>query len=314
MRLERAGVELLLAGALGRLRLVLPSGARRAAQALDVTLAGVRSSLWPDVAWRASSLTNTGFPVELSWSSRDQAVRWTAEPTGPEVPELERLRAAQAILRRLGVEAEAPEWLARRPVEGKGHQFGAWLGGRHDDSGDRYKLYVELAGMRPPDALLGAAGGALPARTTWRMAGVNAGEDSVELYARLHRPELWEIARLLSVAGIFAEPLVSLTAELTGRGQREQLLPGTAGLSLVASQGRLVAAACFVHAGPLLGDDGAVRRVIDRVAERHGWDTSVYDAILGPSRAARTGPGRHGMIGVGVGRDGAAWLQVGMRP
>lgn len=67
-----------LDAALTRLRPVVPHAARQARKALGAALDGMRRSRWPEVAWKASSLTNTGFPVEMSWSSRDSSVRWTS--------------------------------------------------------------------------------------------------------------------------------------------------------------------------------------------------------------------------------------------
>lgn len=296
-----------LAGVLSRLRRVAPQAASRAERALSAALAATRASRWPEVAWSASNLTNTGFPVEWSWSSRDVSLRWTAETAAPETPEHERLECARRVLRELGVEVDVPAWLP--PPPGTGLRFGAWLGGRHGESGDRYKLYVEVTDAQVPRQL---AGDAVPSRTIWRMAGLDAGAGVLELYGKLVRPEVWEIERLFAAHGLDAGPAIALARQLTPWRDDDVPLSRTAGLSLALNGDRVVAAALLVHASPLLGGDEAVARKLRALAARHRWDTTLYDAILGDDTLQH--PGRHGMFALGAGADGTTWMQIGLRP
>jgi hypothetical protein len=294
-----------------RLRPVAPRATRRAGKALGATLAATRHSRWPEVAWKASRLTNTGYPVEMSWSSRDSSVRWTAEAAGPDTPESDRLSAALDVLGGLGVNTDVPDWLVPQP--GRQLRFGAWIGGRHDGERDRYKLYVDMADTELPVELLRPSVlHAIPSRTVWRMAGVDAGAGTVELYGRLQKPEIWEIERLLIRCGMDASAVISLATQLTGQPCDDYLLPGTAGLSLAMLDGRLIAAGFFVQAGPLFGSDAAVSRKLRELAGRYGWDMAIYEAVLG--NGGGEGAGRHGMIGFGVAADGRPWMQVGLRP
>jgi hypothetical protein len=300
-----------LDAALTRLRPLAPGAVSRAGKALGAALAATRRSRWPERAWRTSSLTSTGFPVELSWSSRDPAVRWTAEASGPETPGPRRLASALAVLRGLGVEADVPDWLTPQPDSQL--RFGAWVGGRHDGERDRYKLYVDMAERALPAELLRPSIlRSIPARTDWRMAGIDPGTGMVELYGRLPRPEIWEAERLLIRCGLDPAAVVDLAARLTGLPCEDYLLPGDAGFNLAVMDGRLLAAGFFVHAGPLLGDDALVACKIRDLAQRHGWDTGIYEAVLGDGGADTSG--RHGMIGFGVATDGNPWMQVGLRP
>lgn len=296
-----------LAEVLSRLRRVAPRAAPRADHALSAALAATRASCWPEVAWSASNLTNTGFPVEWSWSSRDAALRWTAETAAPETPEHDRLECALRVLRELGVEAEVPPWLL--PPRDAGLRFGAWLGGRHDDSGDRYKLYVEVTDAAVPRKL---ADDAIPPRTVWRMAGLDPREGVLELYGKLDKPEVWEIERLLAAHGLDAGPVIELARQLTPWRDDDVPLSRTAGLSLALTGNRVVAAALLVHASPLLGGDETVAHKLRALAVQHRWDTTVYDAILGDDTLQQ--PGRHGLFGLGVGADGGTWMQIGLRP
>lgn len=300
-----------LDAAFTRLRPVAPAAVRRAGRALGATLSSMRKSRWPEIAWRTSRLTNTGYPVEMSWSSRDASVRWTSEASGPDTPEAERLQSALRVLSELGVSTEVPDWLVPHP--GQQLRFGAWVGGRHDGDRDRYKLYVDMAGVElPADLLRPSVLHAIPSRVTWRMAGVDGGAGTVELYGRVQRPEIWEIERLLIRCGLDASAVIGLASHLTGRPCDEYLLPGTAGISLTTHGGRLVAAGFFVQAGPLLGGDETVSRRLRELATRYGWDTAIYDAVLG--NGAPDTSGRHGMVGFGVAEDGRPWIQVGLRP
>ena len=65
--------------------------AARASQSLDLILEGVLRSSWPEVAWEFSRLTGRGFPLELTFSSAGEEIRYAAEVAGPEFPEVERL-------------------------------------------------------------------------------------------------------------------------------------------------------------------------------------------------------------------------------
>lgn len=289
-----------------------PQAVRSARKALSAALASTERSCWPEIAWRASSLTNTGFPVELSWSSRDTSVRWTAEATGPETPEAERLNAAISVMRDLGSDINTvPDWLTPQP--GQRLRFGAWVGGRHDANEDRYKLYVDLSGTELPTWLLPPTiQHALPSRIVWRMAGVYAETGVVELYSRLAKPKIWEIEWLLIHSGLDSTAIIDLASRLTNRPYDDYLLSGTAGFSLTILDGRLHAAGCFVNSSSLLGNDSAVAGKIRELAHHYGWNTQIYEAILGNGEPEK--PGRHGMIGVGITADGNPWMQVGLRP
>jgi hypothetical protein len=297
--------------AFARLRPLAPHAVRRALRGLGAALEGLRRSCWPEIAWRASGLTNTGYPVELSWSSRDDALRWTAEAAGPETPEAARLSSAVDVLAGLGVAIGLPDWLVRHP--GRRPRFGAWIGGRHEAARDRYKLYIDMAGYDLPAHLVRLLSQwAVPMRIRWRMAGLDAAGGGMELYGRLQRPEIWEVERLLSRCGGDASTVIDLAAVLSGSSGSEYLLPGTAGLSLATMVGGRHAVSFFVQAGPLIGGDAAIARKIRQLARRHGWDTAIYEALLGDGAPGR--PGRHGIIGFGAAAQGVPWMQVGLRP
>lgn len=218
--------------------------------------------------------------------------------------------AALRALERLGIAADVPGWLT--PSPDRTLRFGAWLGGRHDASGDRYKLYIDLAGIHELESLQADLLRRIPSRIVWRMAGVDPKAGVSELYGRLLRPKIWEIERLLAGCELDADPVLAMAGRLTGRAPDGLVLTGAAGISLAFGEGRVVAAGCFIQSGSRLGGDPSVARRVYRVAAEHGWSTKVYDAVLGQVTSSR--PGRHGMIGFGVSAGGDPWLQVGLRP
>lgn len=297
---------------LSRLRPVMPGAVERADRALGTVLAGICQSSWPEIAWRASSLTNTGYPVEFSWSSRDASVRWVAEVAGPEVSGCGKIALALQILH--GFEGHSSCFSHLLPQPSQPLRFGAWIGGRHDGRHDRYKLYLDAANgsvakqFLPPGVLH-----SVPSRTIWRMLGLDADQGTIELYGRLAKPEVWEMERLMVHCGFSPDPVMDFSLRLTGRPRDDFLLPGTAGISLTVRDGLLLAAGFFVHSGPLIGNTNAVSTRIRELARHHGWNTDIYDAMLGSDPPEKK-PGRHGMIGFGVAADSKPWMQIGLRP
>ena len=89
----RAGdpISRTLAGA-GR---VVPRAAAQARVVLNRVSADLAASAWPEMAFRFSSLTNTGFPVEFAWSSRDPSLRFAFEVAPAETPDENRLSKTQ---------------------------------------------------------------------------------------------------------------------------------------------------------------------------------------------------------------------------
>ena len=167
-----------VARALDRVEPILPVETARARTSLSDALAPITRSVWPEISHRLSLLTNTGIPVEFSWSSRHTALRWTTEVAGPETPKEDRLGIAGRLA---GVDTA---WLAAIQA-GRHLRYGAWLGGRHDgetDETDEFKVYGELPTGAP--APLPVSHPALDALDLeWRIGGM-AQNGTIELYGR----------------------------------------------------------------------------------------------------------------------------------
>ncbi|MDO8364282.1 MAG: hypothetical protein Q7V88_15430 [Actinomycetota bacterium] len=251
---------------------------------------------WPSVAWRWSRLTPTWFPVELSVAAGSATSRYACEVGPPEMPASHRLAHTMRLLHdwgRIGDDAPAPlaaaAWRRRRSVHDSPMQWGAWIGGRHDDSGDRFKVYVEV----PPGercevvAEVGAwladrAGQGLPGTPT--MMGIDLSGGRCEWYLEPGRIDRDDVRR-------FAGPAtLALLDELAGRAW----YPTDTAFSLAGRRGEQPVATVIVGANRLLGDDSKVAERLRLVADRHGLHWGAYDAL----RVASAGRRAHCLLAV----------------
>jgi len=294
-----AGLPAPVAATLQRLRAVLPAQAEQAQARLARTLAPLAASRWPEVAWGFSSLTNTGLPVEFAWTSREAAVRWTAEVAEPEADDAARLqRAAQA----LDWDGDLQPWIEHQ--RGARLKFGAWASARHGED-FAAKLYADLPAGRLPPQWRGRHRVFDSTLLFWRMCGINP-DGSVECYARANELDL-------AALGALARATLGDEAALLQRLQRvlpADDLPRPSGISLALSaQGQVRALTWFTFAKAIFRDDAEVERRLR--AQGEGRSAQVYAALAaGPA----DGRWRHGMIGVGADIAGNAWVQCGVRP
>ncbi|MDH5346284.1 MAG: hypothetical protein OEW13_00130 [Nitrospira sp.] len=297
---------------LARAKHVVPNACARARDILGNVLDTLTASIWPDIAFRFSSLTNTGYPVEFAWSSRDPSLRFTFEAAPAEMPDHHRLPKALATLAEWGVDRfHAAHELQSMQISTQ-LKFGAWIGVRCSENDTTYKLYVELPpglcttswaqsvldnsslSLRIPDAV-------------WRMAGFNpAGE--IELYARTGNLESVTLRSL--VRQLDGNPAIFL--ELVERLVRQPELPATSGISLAFDTGGAFAGlTLFAFAKHLCSSDAQVHDALLALAKPNDYDTDLYEAL---SAGKDDGHWRHGMLGFGFQRHTGTWIQAGLRP
>lgn len=286
-----------VARALDRVEPILPVETARARQQLADVLAPITQSVWPEISHRLSLLTNTGIPVEFSWSTRHTALRWTAEVAGPEVPKADRLAIAS------GLAAVDAGWLDEMQA-GRHLRYGAWLGGRHEDDTDELKVYGELptgvsslAPVRHPvlDGL----------DLEWRIAGV-ASNGTIELYGRGNIDRA-VIDRCERVAFGTTGALPHAVVELLGRPE----LPRPALLSVaIDSDGGVEALTWFGFAERLFpGHDESVVAL-----ERCCSDEPGRELLRALAGGADDGRWRIGLIGARLGAAGSTSAQAAIRP
>ena len=296
------------------------ASARRARSVLRTLSEGFPGDAGQGGVWCASGLTGDGFPLELAFTTADGALRWTFDPgvvaRGPK----RRLETTMAGLRHLGWTMD-PDLMdcALRLQEGRTEGFGGYVGGRHDNAGDRFKLYVEMPDGPVAEvavSLLGLPRPRLPgapART--RMLGLGPGAGCAEVYFRAEAPTQ-SLPRLLEPAGEpdAAQRMIALIEEAWGHRLRDRLPGGSVGVSYArAGQGTPTIVTLFLFARALWGGDARIRaRMLERLAA-HGVSTVPYEVATRPLSIAHTAQTRHGMIGITLSPGRVDW-STGLRP
>jgi hypothetical protein len=283
--------------ALDRVEPILPVETARARRLLAATLAPITESVWPEISHRLSLLTNTGIPVEFSWSSRYTALRWTAEVAGPETPKEERLAIASELA---GVDTG---WLEAIQT---GHRlrYGAWLGARHLAAGDELKVYGEFpTGAPTPLPVHHAALDGL--EIEWRIAGV-AMDGTIELYGRgnLDGPVIDRCERVaLGTSGA----LQAAVARLLGHAD----VPRPALLSVAVDRDGVVDALTWFGFAERL-----FRTHEESIAALEQWcsDESRVHLLRAVASGTDDGRWRVGLIGVKLDAAGSTSLQAAIRP
>jgi hypothetical protein len=276
------------------------------------------------VAWRFSHLTASGCPVELSFSTADPALRYTAEIAGPEVDPQPRLQRCCALLSELAGGQRIPEALSAELTELQAaHQldWGAWVGGRHDGSNSRYKLYAEVARDAACAGFvarrLGTA--ALPRHRHPRLEGVGHELPSrlTELYFRLDGLDIGDTGVLLASAGLGdrQRELLALMETVYQRPMVPHFPQHPFGVSLAtAADYGVVAVSVFAYAIDVFGDDAAARRALLDAAPRLNWNAETYRVVSAPLAATHSAPTHHSVVAFTIPRGRDAALTVGLAP
>lgn len=314
-----------IAQALARMAKWSPEPAARAGASLDLILNGVYGSSWQEVAWGFSGLTYDGFPVEFAFSAADNTIRYVAEVAGPEVDSAERLSIAEKKLISLGktrMPKEVSELLHKILLTGA-LQFGAWIGGRHGPGGDRYKLYMEIPRSDSEEHeylirnILGNVS-LLPGRNPrFQMIGYEPATSRLELYFSITGLELWEIERLLSLAGMRAKwpEFLSLIEEAYGHRPELALSRSRVGFSFSAQKSREeIVFTIFKSARSVFGSDKSIRNRILGLAELKGWDLRCYEALSLPVAERGGWDTRHGIISFVAQQKSHPTLSITIRP
>jgi hypothetical protein len=308
--------------ALGVLAEVQPDAVAQARPVVDAILAALRQSDWPEVAWRFSRLTASGNPVEFSFSTGDPALRYTAEIAGPEVDSESRLVRCAALLAELsagqGVPGALAADLAELQVAGQ-PQWGAWIGGRHDGTRSRFKLYGEVPRAVDTTGFLTRYLGYphLLRHRGARLEGVGHEVQTglTELYFRLDGLDVADTGVLLASAGLGERQrdLLRLMETTYERPMRPHLPRHPFGVSIAtAPGGGVVAVSVFAYAIDVFGDDAAARRAVLRVASQLHWNVDAYRALSAPLADTHRAPTNHSVIAFTIPRGAPAAFTVGL--
>lgn len=277
-------------------RAKLPRSVAEAQLALKGALEGVSRSRWPEVAWCFSRINGDGFPLEFTFSSAEDGLRYTVEIAGPELGESHRLAAALKWAGWETLPSATARWLKSWPADPL--RWGAWGGGFHSETGSRRKIYLEV----PLGAELPSRAAILP-RASWRFIGLTHGGQECEFYFRkdqLETAEVGRLARELSLRECFA-PLCEQVAATLPWPIQSRLLPTNAGFSLAPGR----ALSLFTYGTCLWGGDGSIRRHLLELAAKNGWDFRLYEEVTRPLEHASGPRTSHGIL---------AWIAAPGRP
>jgi hypothetical protein len=303
--------------------------ALRAALALARLLEGAYAAGETPAAWSHSRLTGGGYPVEFTYTTADRSLRYTVDPAPPGSPLAGRLISTAALLEQLGSPPLEPHLLELlSDCQGNGDlDYGAWLGGRHGPSGDRYKLYAEL----PPagaDCLaelihtVMVSPPRLPDRQIQlRMLGCEPAANRIELYYRVDRLEIDHLPHLLKPAGLTerAGELLAWIEAAYGHPLRGKLPGGSVGfsyaLSYPAEQPQVPGAfTVFLFARALWGGDARIRLRFADHARSMGREARGYLLATAPLASRDVYQTYHGLLGISLSQDASLHLSLGVRP
>lgn len=305
-----------------------PETTTQVATTLNTLLKDIHTSPQQD-AWEWGRLNKNGFPVEFTFNSLDESLRYATEVAPPEVNGADRLSYAERLLTDLGVPLPADTITRLRQVQTSGDlEWGAWIGVRHRPEGDRYKLYIQVpnSGSEAAEEMIRSYFGAeplLPNKTAQLVAiGEELGTSRTEFYFKITHPglEYWEIGYLLRRFSLSERQvdLLTLIEEIGGYSLNEHRpkLPATTyGFSVsVAAPNEPVVFSLFTFAGPFLGGDGQIRQKLLSLAERRGWDFSNYAALTEPLADWHEQNLHHNVIAFIVAPQGSLGLHISLSP
>jgi hypothetical protein len=295
----------------------------RAGESLRLLLQGVYNSAWPEVAWRFSQLTGDGFPLEFTFSSQDDEIRYTCEVAGPEMAASDRLPCARNRLADCGAATDEGQFAFLSNLQAMGPlSFGTWVGGRHGPRGDSYKFYVECPAPYSPEAdrriaeLAGTRDLLSSRATDLRIVGYEPTRSRMEFYFKTAGLEPWEVTLLLRRFGFEGHAdLFDLLGTAWGKPVRDRLPSDSGGFSFAVDPDHgPVAFSLHCYARSVFGGDARIRRRVLELAQQMGWDFSAYAAVSEPLTNRDEVSTLHGIVSFTVAAGRQPVLQIGLRP
>ena len=298
-----------------------PEQTRRARHSLEVVLDGVRNSCWPEAKWEFSRLTPDGFPVEMTFSSLPApVVRYASEVAGPEMAEHDRLKAAfrcyQVLTSRRASADVEKAMLAMQA--GQELLYGAWFGGAHIASEDRYKIYAEVPSGASVDKFLpGQFKDGVPLQHCESrpvMIGYQPDTNMREVYFRVAKMAPEDVGKLLwhhHLGHRYQEALELIEAT----GGRPGITAALRGFSLAFNGTPKAKAVSFFTEGLLLfGSDANARRSLLETGQARRWSLAGYEQVTQAHENRNDLAGHQGVIAWIVSADNPIELRISIRP
>lgn len=284
-------------------------------------------------AWTGGLLNQTGAPLEFSFSTASDDLRYTMEVGGSDTPPACRLGRVEGLLATLGVDSGWDGVAREFPSLQHGHSlaWGAWLGARQTlwnahAATTLYKIYAEIPfdsnaeASSLPRRYLGAQ--PLPAGPCAQLvvAGAAPGSQRCEFYFEIHSRTFTRsyLSALLDRVGLARrlDDLVALVGSFEFRhGRVPDALPNAQygfSYSVLPGGGEPVFSV-FIFAADLAGGDAWVRQQIlaarHRESELRGYAAMTESLTERHARASS-----HNMVTFSVDETARAGLQVSLSP
>jgi hypothetical protein len=274
-------------------------------------------------SWTTSTLTGDGFPVELTFTTADDRLRYTVEPLSWQDTPQRRLEVAILLVNWLAA-STVPDEIAnswRRAQQRGSLRYGAWLGGRHGftEQDDEFKLYVE----RPDDGEVQTGSVQIPRprlsdrAVTLRMVAFSPVSERHEAYYRIPSLAPHHLPRVLEPCGLESRSrdLLDFLTDAYGHSIRERIPGASVGVSYTTTAtGEPLSVSLFLFARVFWGADSRIRERFGQHARTIGWDDSRYQPITTALESHHTWTTQHGILVVTLARDGQFHLSIGVRP
>lgn len=296
-------------------------GATRARRSLDTLLRWVATV---DDPWRGSTLSMPGFPVETAFSTVDDALRYCVEIADPRSDPRHRLTTAADLLTQLSPVAIEPDLLTRlvKLQSRCSLKYGAWIGGRHDAVGDRFKLYAEVPADAKCDAddwytELSGSRHNVTEQTRVEMIGYDVAARRIEFYRRGRNLVPASIREAMSHLNLKSE--ADAMFDLLRRAYRFSLagrLPSSDcgySESISLDKGPTFFSLYF-FARSMFGGDGNIRANVLRLATEFKWDLAAYERTSEPLVGVVGPVTQHGMFGLTIGPQSRLAMTLGLVP
>ncbi len=253
-----------------------------------------------------SRLTPTGVPLEFGFAEFEGGLRYTVEVGRPGINPSRRMDEICALLQDRGAplpSEEARRWVTQMQAK-RLLTYGAWLGVRHTENEDRFKIYAELPpeAAQATDAWLTDAVGhphlALGPAPKIKMVGLDAEGDGIELYYASTDLLRTAVRLLLRRAGLFdsSEQLLALIDSMTAFPPGAALPARDVGFSYALSPSTAeITFSLFLVAQKLFGDDQTCFEWITQHGRLDGYE--AMSKYFSPTPAGKI---HHGMIGLTV--------------
>ncbi|MCG7564566.1 hypothetical protein [Pseudoalteromonas sp. McH1-42] len=262
-------------------------------------------------SWTYSFLNRTGAPLEYSFNTMSNDLRYTLEVGKPQLNPTSKLSLIEDLMDQLVFnwpKSEVESYMEQLQ-QGQSLEWGAWLGVRHGKGKTEFKKYAEIPSQGKvdyfllkkylPEFLRVEQGLATPV-----MLGNKLGSERCEIYFDLNHRSVTvsDLHQLLAYVGLEhrTEVLMELVKSFLFReeSEDEEYLPEAQwGFSYSVLPGSKHAAfSLYAMTTGLYGGDGFVRQQFLTNSMTQGWDAKLYAELSTPISRWGLRAGYHNMI------------------